>query len=63
MGAIAMTRPIEVECGVCHRVQLRWSSATPNGLTLDQLEAIGWTFDDSAQEWRCPFCWERDHAS
>jgi hypothetical protein len=55
-------RPITVECGACHRSQLRWSNDYPNGLRLHEIEAIGWTFDESAKEWRCPFCWEKEHA-
>jgi len=54
---------ITVECGSCHRTQLRYSASKPHGLRLDELNAIGWTFDDSVQEWRCPFCWDKEHLS
>lgn len=58
-----MTALIQVECGACHRTQLRRSDAHANGLTLEEIDAIGWTFDESAKEWRCPFCWEKEHLS
>jgi hypothetical protein len=49
-----MSTPIEVECGTCHRRQLRWSNEYPNGLRLDDIYRIGWTWDGAT--WMCPIC-------
>ena len=52
---------VEVECGECHRKQLRWSEDHPSGLRLAELEMIGWVW--TGLEWRCPFCFEKEHFS
>ena len=47
---------VVVECGDCHRTQLRRSKVDPDGLSLEELDAIGWVFDETVMTWRCPFC-------
>ena len=54
VGCELRERPIAVECDVCRRTQLRWSNGHSNGLKLDEIYDLGWTWDGTT--WRCPFC-------
>jgi len=49
--------PKQVECAACDRKQLRWSEEQPNGLLIEELEAVGWV--RTGDNWLCHFCRQR----